>query len=274
MSFDLASISNETRLRAPRIVLLGVEKIGKSSFAADSSKPVFIPINGEEGIDDIRLSKFESGQTVDQFPVCNSYDDVKECFNTIWNDEHNFQTIVIDSASSLEPLIWQKACEDYNVKSISDVQGGYNKGREIVAVKKWREITDFLDAIRASKNMSSIIIGHVRVKRFDDPTAGSYDTYEFDLDKYATAHLIRWADAILFCNTKTIVKKEDAGFGKDVKRGMDVSCDQRFLYTQKRPAHPGGGRGVFGQLPYELLMDKDSPFSSWVNAISAISGAS
>ena len=33
MAFDLASISNEAVARAPRIVLLGVEKIGKTSFA-------------------------------------------------------------------------------------------------------------------------------------------------------------------------------------------------------------------------------------------------
>lgn len=269
MSFDLASISNETRLRAPRIVLLGVEKIGKSSFAADSNKPIFIPINGEEGIDDIRLSKFESGQTVDQFPVCNSYADVKECFNTIWSEEHDFGTVVIDSASALEPLIFKQICEKYGAATINEVLDGWQNGQG-AAVLVWQEITDFLDAIRASKNMSSIIIGHVRVKRFDDPTTGSYDTYEFDIHKYANAHLLRWADAILFCNTKTIVKKEDVGFGTEKKRGVDVACDQRFLYTQKRPAHPGGGRGVFGQLPYEIPMDKDRPFGSWTDAISAI----
>jgi len=24
------------------------------------------------------------------------------------------------------------------------------------------------------------------------------------------------------------------------------------LFTQKRPGHPGGGRGVYGRLPYKL----------------------
>jgi len=271
MAFDLSSISNETRLRAPRILLLGVEKIGKSTFAADASNPIFIPINGEEGVDDIKLPKFVSGETVPQFPVCSHLNEVFECLNTLWNTEHEYQTVVIDSASSLEPIIWQKCCEDNNVKSISDVQGGYNKGREIVAVENWRLMTQYLDALRTTKNMSSIIIGHVKVKRFDDPTAGSFDTYEFAVDKFAAALFYQWADAILFVNTKTVVTKEDIGFNKEAKRGIDISMEQRYLYTQKRPAHPGGGRGSFGQLPYEIPIPKDAPMSLWIDAIAAIS---
>ena len=269
MSFDLSSISNETRLRAPRIIFLGVEKIGKSTGAADFNEPIFIPINGEEGIDDIRLPKFASGQTVPQFPVCNTMEEVRQCFGTLWHQEHNFQTVVIDSASTLQPLIWREVCEKYNSKTIEEVLKGYNKGQNI-AVDTWREITSILDSLRSMKNMSSIIIGHVRVKRFDDPVAGSYDSYEMDVDKLAAAHLYRWADAIFFANTKTIVTKEDVGFNKDTSRGVDVAGDQRFLYTQKRPAHPGGGRGVYGQLPYEIPMPKENPFGPWMDAVASV----
>ena len=42
MAFDLESITSEKRIRAPRIVLLGVEKIGKSTFASGSHNPIFI----------------------------------------------------------------------------------------------------------------------------------------------------------------------------------------------------------------------------------------
>jgi hypothetical protein len=265
MSFDLASISNETRLRAPRIVVLGTEKIGKSTFAADSDDPIFISIIGEEGADEIKLPKFKHGQTVDQFPVCSSMDDFRSCFDTLWNDTHDFQSIVIDSASTLEPLIWNEVCQENKVSDIDEVGGGYNKG-QIRAVKTWREITGMLDSFRNEKNMTSIIIGHVCVRRFDDPTSGSFDTYEFNIDKKAAAHLYQWADAILFCNRKTIIKKEDVGFGKDVKRAIDLAPDERFLYTQKRPAHPGGGRGSFGMLPYELPLK----WGSWMEAVAAV----
>jgi hypothetical protein len=102
--------------------------------------------------------------------------------------------------------------------------------------------------------MASIIIGHVKVKRFDDPAGDSYDTYMFDINEKAANLIFRWADVILFCSTKTSVKKEDVGFNKEKKRGQDV-LGGRYLFTQKRPAHPGGGRGIYGHLPYELPLD-------------------
>ena len=100
--------------------------------------------------------------------------------------------------------------------------------------------------------MASIVIGHVKVKRFDDPNGDSYDQYQWDLHYSAANLLYRWADCILFCNTKVVVKKTDLGFGKEKNQGIEIVPGSRFLYTQKRPAHPGGGRGAYGQLPYEL----------------------
>ena len=50
------------------------------------------------------------------------------------------------------------------------------------------------------------------------------------------------------------IRKEELGF-KEKKRGIDTTGGQRFLFTQKRPAHPGGGRGIYGRLPYELPLD-------------------
>lgn len=103
--------------------------------------------------------------------------------------------------------------------------------------------------------MASIIIGHVVIGRFDDPNGESYDQYKWSLSPKVSVQLYAWADSILFCNTKVAVKKEDVGFKREKKRGIDMGGGNRFLYTQRRPAHPGGGRGVYGHLPYELPLD-------------------
>ena len=162
--------------------------------------------------------------------------------------------MVLDSASALEPLVWDYVCEKANVSGIEQVGGGYGKGYT-EAASAFRELLAGLDALRAAKNMASIVIGHVKVKRFDDPTGDSYDQFQFDVHDKVSNMLTRWADVILFCNTKVSVKKEDKGFGKKKQQGVDATGGRRFLFTQKRPAHPGGGRGVYGQLPYELPLD-------------------
>lgn len=260
MAFDLASISNETRLRAPRIILIGTEKIGKSEFAAGSDSPIFIPVKGEEGIDALKVS---------QFPTCNSFSDVMECMSTLYRDPHEHLTTVIDSASTLEPLIWADTCRtNGNAPSIEKVNGGYGKGY-IEALSLWRLLTEALDALRAERNMASIIIGHAKAKRFDDPVDGSYDRWQLDLHEKAAALLYRWADCILFANTKVAVKSEDVGFNKKSKRGLDIAGGQRFLFTQKSPAYPAGGRGVYGHLPAELPLS----WTAFRDAVASVAAA-
>jgi hypothetical protein len=257
MAISLASIQKGTQIKAPRIIILGVEKIGKTTFACGSkfengqlvetgiNSPIVIPTKGEEGTDSL---------DVPVFPTCNQFGEIMECIGSLYREDHDFKTVALDSASAMEPLIWDQLCSDYNVDSIEKVDGGYGKGYTI-ACNLWRQILDGFDALRNEKGMASIIIGHVKVKRFDDPTGESYDQYQFDINDKARNLLFRWADLILFANTKVVVKKEDAGFKKEKKRGIDLSGGARYLFTQKRPAHPGGGRGAYGKLPYELPLD-------------------
>ena len=84
-----------------------------------------------------------------------------------------------------------------------------------------------------AKGIACILIGHVKVKRFDDPLGTSFDQYQFDLHEKVHLALQRWADSILFANTETIVKSEEVGFNKQKTIGKDLT-GKRFLFTQKR----------------------------------------
>lgn len=245
MAFDLSSVQKGKVNRPPRLIVLGTEKIGKSTFASQSENPIILPVKQEEGVDEL---------DVDKFPVASQFQDVLDALGTLYQEEHGYGTVVIDSASALEPLIWGSVCQRYGTDSIEKVLNGFGKGY-IEALHEWREVMEGLDALRADRNMASILIGHVRVKRFDDPTGDSYDQYQFDVSDKAANTLYRWCDSILFANTKVQVKKEEQGFNKEKKQGMDPTGGERFLFTQHRPAHPGGGRGPYGKIPYELPLD-------------------
>tara|TARA_R110000744_G_scaffold90984_6_gene176596 strand:- start:1013 stop:1777 length:765 start_codon:yes stop_codon:yes gene_type:complete len=252
MAFDLQSITSGSKEMSSRIILLGTEKIGKTTFAADFPSPIFLPIKGEEGVDDL---------DVNSFPRAETYDDVMSAIKTLIKDKHSFETFIIDSASALEPIVWDKLCEEHECESIEKVGGGYGKGYT-EALHKWRQLMDGLDLLRM-KGITVIIIGHVKVKRFDDPLGLSFDQYQFDIHEKVHLTLQRWADSILFCSSETIVQTEDVGF-KEKRRGRDLTGD-RFIYTQKRPAHAGGGRGVYGRLPYKIPLS----FQSFNDAVQA-----
>jgi hypothetical protein len=234
---NLSDIKSGTQMRPPRIILCGTEKIGKSTFAAGAPNPVFLPIKGEEGIDALDVARV---------PVVETYDALMDVFKMLYEQKHDYQSVVIDSISTLEPIVWDAVCNQGNVDSIEQYAGGFGKGY-VEAVSKWRNICAALDSLR-EKGMSSILIGHVAVRLFSDPVSESYDCYELDINKKAASALMRWSDCILFANCKVAVKE-----GQKNSRG--VLRDDRVLHTQKRPAHPGGGRGVYGQLPYELELD-------------------
>lgn len=269
MSMSIKSLSSEAAVKAPRIVVLGVEKIGKTTFACGSrieggrvvevglNKPVVISVRGEEGANEFAVPKF---------PTAGSFDDVMDALKSLYAEEHGLSTVVVDSASALEPVIWEALCRETNAGSIEKVGGGYGKGYT-EALGYWRKLLGGLDALREARNMASVIIGHVKVKAVNNPDTDSYDAYQFDINDKAANLLYRWADLILFANVKVVVKKEDTGFGEKA-RALDASAGQRFLYTQKRPSHPGGGRGVYGRLPYEMPLD----WSVFQEAVAAACG--
>lgn len=248
MSFDLGSIKSAKQDRPRRIFVIGRPKTGKSTFASQAEMPAFLPIRGEEGIDDL---------DVQAFPVATKFGDVLEAVGTMYSGGHKYKTFVIDSVSTLEPLIWDECCRiNGGVDSIEKVGGGYNKGYT-ECLKQWRELLEGLDALRTDCGMETILVGHARVEKFNDPSCEPYSRYSPEVHKLAAEVLMRWADGILFIQHKVAVMKDDVGFNKKQNRAIDIGGNQPYMYTQERPAHPGGGRGEWGKLPYELPLSWD-----------------
>ena len=258
MGFNLSMVSKGKQVKAPRMIVLGVEKIGKTNFACGTTfeggkpkeygtnHPIGIPMKGETGMDDL---------DIDKFPACQTLDQVLQSIGALATEEHQYKTVVLDSASALGPIIYDAVCTEFDVKNIRKISG-FRVGEASVQ-NKWRSVLESLDVLRDEKNMATVLIGHTKVRKQKNPEGDDYDCWDFDLDSEVAELLKRWADVILFCNTKVQVKKEgeDKDFSKAKRRGFDNTQGARFLYTQKRPAHPGGGRGIFGSLPYELPLE-------------------
>lgn len=236
---SLGDVKSALQSRPPRVIILGPEKVGKSTFAAGARSPVFLPISGEEGID---------GIDVPSFPVIESYAALMQALRALATEEHEYQTIVVDSASTLEALVTDEALSREGVASPSKLGGGY--GRQFdTRIELWRDVMKALDYLR-NKGIGCILTGHVIRGQENDPVHGSYSAYKWDLHNNLAAPLVRWADVILFADFKVYVASETGSFGKETK--LATGADERVLHTQKRPAHPGGGRGLYGHLPYEL----------------------
>jgi len=202
----------------PRIMIVGTEGIGKSTFGASAPKPIFIQT--EDGLSEIDCAKF---------PLAASFDELITQLKAVRDEDHDYQTLCLDSLDWTERLVWDRVCADYGVKCIEKADGGYGKGYTH-AISYWRQIVALLNDIRTKRRMAIILIAHSKVERFEDPENQSYDRYTPRLHKAASSLMCEWVDAVLFATRRMRV---DSTTGKAAPIGADGG--ERILRTNGSP---------------------------------------
>jgi hypothetical protein len=235
MAFDLSSIRRTKRLRAPKIVIAGPGKIGKTTFAA--SAPSAIGILTEDGADAVDAAAF---------PLATSLADVYQAIGTLLNEEHDYQTVFLDSLDWLEPLVHTHVCTQNKWATIE--AAGYGKGY-IAAAEEWRTLLQGFEELRAQRNMAVILIAHDKIKRFESPLHDGYDQYVLKLHDRAGALVQEWADVIGWANYQIVTTESDAGYGN--KETKARTTGKRILHVEPHPAHMGGNRFGLKNMPLD-----------------------
>lgn len=216
------------RLETPLcVVLYATEGVGKSTFAADAPKPIFL--GAEDGTAHLDIARF---------PVPATWEECLEALDVLRSETHDYKSVVIDTADWIEPLIHDFVCREGGKKSIEEFS--YGKGFS-AALDYWRELTKKLDALRAN-GMNVIVLAHAQVKTFRNPVGDDYDRYELKLHGKASSLLKEWANAVLFANYKTYTREKEG-------RVRAIGDGSRVVFTEHRPAWDAKNR--YG-LPYEL----------------------
>ena len=256
---DLKSIKKGKELTPPKILIYGVEGIGKSSGAA--TWPAAIVTQTED-----RLSHVD----VDKFPLVKTYDNAIATIKTLLQEKHDYKTHVTDTADALEKLVHQKVCADAGEDSIvSNKKGsdlGYGRGY-VLAENLFRRYLDGLEALRNQRNMTIILVAHSQIKRFDDPMRESYDRYQLNVHERINAALKQWCDCVLFAQYEVVLKSEDRGFGEKDKKA--VSGGRRLVYTEERPSFDAKNSY---NLPFEIDMPIGGLYNNFIEHYKAWAG--
>lgn len=226
MAISLASISKTTRNSLPpRVIVHGAQKVGKSTFAAGSYNPIFLPL--EDGLQGIETNSF---------PLLGSYAEVLQAINSL-KEPNDFGTAVVDSLDWLEPLVWKHVCE---VNSWPNIEApGYGKGY-IAANDTWREFFAALNDLRLNHGKAVVLIAHSSVKRFEAPDTEAFDRYELKLQKGALGLAVEWADVIGFAQEEIAIKKDKLQGNNTRTRG--IGTGRRVLHTNAKPSFIAGNR--------------------------------
>lgn len=239
--FDFRSIQvgSGQDLLPPKIVLYGKGGVGKTTFGAGARKPVFLFTELGQGKLSVDRLKARDGDS-----LLRSYQEVYGALTYLLQCHHDFETVVLDTLDSFEPLLWEHTAFKHSKPDVESF--GFGKGYTY-AVDEMRPILDMLDNLRTVRGMAILILAQCDVVKFEAPDAPTYDTYQLAVQKRLCAAVTRWADCVLFARARETIIADPEHFGKERQRA--VGDGQRLLYTDQRPAFYAKNRY---QLPFEL----------------------
>jgi replicative DNA helicase len=250
-------------LNGQRIVIAGVEGIGKTTLACDAPNAILVPL--EQGY---------ASQTCARVPKLEWWEHVETLCGELVagaqlpaDDPAHIAkgtTIVWDSAAALERLIesrvlrvdpgWREG--NPGNLTMNSVHGGYGKGHQVANALfvQWLGWQDQLSIL----GINTVVTSHVFAADVVDPAYGEYQTWDLLLHSpknnktYGKRELLtQWADMIAFMHEPVFVSKDhkDADLTKGVSQGKG-----RVLAVERAPSWVAKNRyGITGliSIPHE-----------------------
>jgi len=181
-----------------RMMIVGVEGVGKSTAGAAMPNPVFLC--GEDG-----LVGPQFAETAHFTPA--TWSDVMQFIDELIADRHGFESVVIDTLDWLEPLLYAHvvaAAKKPDIRNIEDF--GYGRGY-MVAQAEARLLLAKLDQLNAA-GMAVLILAHCQVRTFHNPAGEDYDRYEPKVNAKIAGLFREWCDAVLFAQFDQYTAKD------------------------------------------------------------------
>ena len=230
------TITNTRKTKPMKVVLYGVEGIGKTTFVSHFPNPIFIDTEGSTGFIDAK-----------KLPDPDNWAMLLEEIAFMAQNPQG-KTLVIDTADWAEELAKQHLMAKHKWQAIDQT----DYGTRYVALSN--EIIRLLRGLEMVKNagMNVVLTAHAVQKKFELPDqVGSFDRYVLKLEKRDAALIKEWCDMLLFANYKTTVVASGSGSKK-------ATGGQRVMYTTHMPAWDAKNRiGLPDVMPFEYGAIKD-----------------
>lgn len=244
----LAGVIKGRQPKPIRVLIYGVEGVGKSSFAAGAPEVIFL--GAEDGTSELDVARFPEPRT---------WDEALEAIAELTTAQHAYKTLAIDTLDWLEPLCWERVCrgkKDKAGKKIESIEDfGFGKGY-VAALDQWRLMLMALERLRREREMHIVLIAHSHIKDFKNPAGDDFDRYQLKLHQKAGGIVREWCDAVLFAQHETYTHKNDRGNVKGIQSGA------RVIYTERKASHDAKNRY---DLPEKLPLD----WSEFFDAVQA-----
>lgn len=247
-----------------RYILYALEKWGKTSFAAQAPKPIFIMTGGETGL----LTLIDNGRLPEtpHFPECLTWEDLLAQIEALREEDMGYRTLVIDTLNGAEKMCHEYVCQrDYSSDWSDKGFMGFQRGYE-TSIPEWKSLLVKLDALRTERKMTVLALCHSAVRGFRNPSGPDFDRYQPEMHKSTWATTNKWVDCILFGAYSTTVQVTEKSKDGTPVKGKAKGGQTRIMFAQRDAAFDAGSRV---KLPDEIEMG-DSPVEAWANFMKAL----
>jgi len=246
--------------RRPLIAtLVGGPNTGKSSLACTFRKPYLLRTEGENVPSDIPDSRLPAGP---EDPLATS-DELWAQLKGLHEEEHDFQTAIIDSTSGLDEMFANQVMKDSGKNTLATALGGYGAGYEAVAAMHGR-VRKYAELLRRDRNMSTVFIAHSDIIRLEPPDSEGYTSHSLRLHKKSIRHYVDSVDLVGFIKQETILRGEEGA-----KKA--ITTNNRVLVAYLTPANVSKNRmGITDDLPFAF---GENPIYRWIKENAAAKAA-